>query len=71
MNNINKLDKKGEIGVEIHIGKNRIIRKIFETLNYKVEKLDRVLFGTLTKKNLPRGKWRKLSANEVRSLKSF
>ena len=71
VNNINKLDKKGEIGVEIHIGKNRIIRKIFETLNYKVEKLDRVLFGTLTKKNLPRGKWRKLSENEVRSLKSF
>jgi len=71
VNNISKLDKKGEIGVEIHIGKNRIIRKIFETLNYKVEKLDRVLFGTLTKKNLPRGKWRKLSENEVRSLKSF
>ncbi|MAS38606.1 MAG: pseudouridine synthase [Flammeovirgaceae bacterium] len=71
VNNISMLDRKDEVGVEIHIGKNRIIRKIFEILNYRVEKLDRVLFGTLTKKNLPRGKWRKLSDNEVRSLKSF
>jgi 23S rRNA pseudouridine2605 synthase len=71
VNNISRLDKKDEVGVEIHIGKNRIIRKIFESLNYKVDKLDRVLFGTLTKKNLPRGKWRKLTENEIRILKSF
>lgn len=71
VNNISRLDKKDEVGVEIHIGKNRIIRKIFESLNYKVDKLDRVLFGTLTKKNLPRGKWRKLTENEIRTLKSF
>lgn len=71
VNNISRLDKKDEVGVEIHIGKNRIIRKIFESLNYKVDKLDRVLFGTLTKKNLPRGKWRKLNENEIRTLKSF
>ena len=71
VNKISRLDKKDEVGVEIHIGKNRIIRKIFESLNYNVDKLDRVLFGTLTKKNLPRGKWRKLSENEIRILKSF
>ena len=60
---------KKEIGIEIHSGKNRIIRRIFEHLGYKVEKLDRVLYATLTKKNLPRGKWRFLSENEVRMLK--
>ncbi len=71
VDNINMLDRKNEVGIEIHIGKNRVIRRIFESLNYKVEKLDRVLFGKLTKKNLPRGKWRKLTDNEIRSLKSF
>jgi 23S rRNA pseudouridine2605 synthase len=58
-----------EVGVEIHSGKNRIIRRIFESLGYKVDRLDRVLYASLTKKNLPRGKWRFLEDNEVRMLK--
>jgi 23S rRNA pseudouridine2605 synthase len=58
-----------EIGIEIHSGKNRIIRRIFESLGYSVDKLDRVLYASLTKKNLPRGKWRFLEENEVRMLK--
>ena len=62
-------DSGREIGVEIHSGKNRIIRRIFESLGYKVDKLDRVLYAGLTKKNLPRGKWRFLEENEVRMLK--
>ena len=68
---IQKLEKSNEIGIEIHIGKNRIVRKIFETLNHKVIKLDRVMFGPLTKKDLPRGKWRKLNQKEIINLKSF
>jgi len=62
-------DSKNEVGVEIHSGKNRIIRRIFESLGYRVDKLDRVLYASLTKKNLPRGKWRFLEENEVRMLK--
>ena len=58
-----------EVGVEIHSGKNRIIRRIFESLGYRVDRLDRVLYAGLTKKNLPRGKWRFLEENEVRLLK--
>lgn len=58
------------LGIEIHIGKNRIVRRIFESLGYKVIKLDRVMFGTLTKKELPRGKWRHLSPKEVMNLKN-
>ncbi len=57
-------DKK-VIGIEIHVGKNRIVRRLFENLDYKVEKLDRVMFGNLTKKDLPRGKYRFLSEKEV------
>jgi 23S rRNA pseudouridine2605 synthase len=57
-----------EIGMEIHSGQNRVIRRIFESLNYKVTKLDRVMYAGLTKKNLPRGKWRFLSEAEVISL---
>lgn len=57
------------LGIEIHLGKNRIVRRIFEHLGYQVEKLDRVLFGNLTKKDLPRGKWRHLTEKEVRRLK--
>lgn len=57
------------LGIEIHIGKNRIVRRIFEHLGYQVEKLDRVVFGGLTKKDLPRGKWRKLTDKEIRWLK--
>jgi 23S rRNA pseudouridine2605 synthase len=54
-----------EIGIEIHSGKNRVIRRIFESLGYQVVKLDRVLFAGLTKKDVPRGKWRHLSEREV------
>ncbi len=63
-------DKK-QVGIEIHSGKNRIVRRIFEHLGYKVEKLDRVFFAGITKKNIPRGKWRFLTAEEVRMLKLF
>ena len=61
-------DKK-QVGIEIHSGKNRIVRRIFESLGYRVNKLDRVYFAGLTKKNLPRGKWRYLSEMEVTMLK--
>jgi 23S rRNA pseudouridine2605 synthase len=57
-----------EIGMEIHSGQNRVIRRIFESLGHKVVKLDRVMYAGLTKKNLPRGKWRFLSEKEVISL---
>jgi 23S rRNA pseudouridine2605 synthase len=60
---------KKEIGIEIHSGRNRIVRRIFESFGYTVVKLDRVLYATLTKKNLSRGKWRFLSEGEVRLLK--
>ncbi len=61
-------DKK-QVGIEIHSGKNKIVRRIFESLGYKVLKLDRVYFCGLTKKNLPRGKWRFLSQDEINLLK--
>lgn len=60
---------KKEVGIELHSGKNRIIRRIFESLDYKVIKLDRVYFAGLTKKDLPRGRWRFLSEKEVSMLK--
>ena len=56
-------------GVRIHSGRNRIIRRLFEHLGYRVEKLDRVVFAMLTKDNLPRGKWRFLTEKEVNWLK--
>ncbi len=62
-------DDKREIGIEIHSGKNRIVRRIFESLDYKVMKLDRVIFAGLNKKDLPRGKWRFLTEQEVSFLK--
>jgi len=62
-------DKANVVGIEIHSGQNRVVRRIFESLNYKVFKLDRVYFAGLTKKNLPRGKWRHLSEKEVSLLK--
>ncbi len=62
---------KDEVGVEIHSGKNRIVRRMFEHLGYNVIKLDRVSFAGLTKKDLPRGKWRFLKEAEVRQLKHF
>ena len=62
-------NKKNELGVKIHIGKNRIIRRIFEKLNYNVIKLDRVMLAGLTKKNLQRGCWRYLNKQEIDFLK--
>jgi 23S rRNA pseudouridine2605 synthase len=62
---------KTQIGVEIHSGRNRIVRRIFEHLGYDVKGLDRVIFAGLTKKNVDRGKWRFLSQKEVRDLKYF
>ena len=62
-------EHKREIGLEIHSGRNRIVRRLFEHLGYTVTKLDRVYFAGLTKKNLPRGKWRFLSEKEVNHLK--
>ncbi len=60
-------DKK-QIGVELHSGQNRVVRRIFESLDYKVTRLDRVVFAGLTKKDLPRGQWRFLSEKEVNFL---
>lgn len=62
-------DDKSQIGIELHSGQNRVIRRMFETLGYKVKKLDRVYFAGLTKKNVPRGKWRFLTDKEVSMLK--
>jgi len=62
-------EKKNVIGIEIHSGQNRVVRRIFEQFGYKVYKLDRVYFAGLTKKNLPRGKWRHLTEREVSLLK--
>jgi 23S rRNA pseudouridine2605 synthase len=64
-----KEDSLKDIGIEIHSGKNRIVRRMFEHLGYKIIRLDRVYFAGLTKKNLPRGKWRHLSEREVSMLK--
>ena len=63
-------ESKKEVGIEIHSGRNRIVRRIFEHLGYTVTKLDRVLFAGLTKKNLKRGQWRFLTPQEVGMLKS-
>lgn len=60
---------KREVGIKIHSGRNRIVRRIFEHLDYKVIKLDRVIFAGLTKKDLPRGHWRHLTQQEVINLK--
>jgi 23S rRNA pseudouridine2605 synthase len=64
----NEEDKK-EVGIEIHSGKNRVVRRMFESLGYRVIKLDRVYFAGLTKKNLPRGKWRYLNERDVNALR--
>ena len=61
-------DKK-QVGIEIHSGRNRIVRRIFEYLGYKVTKLDRTYFAGLTKKNLKRGDWRFLTEQEVNMLR--
>ncbi len=60
---------KKVIGIEIHEGRNRIVRRIFESLGYDVLKLDRVMYAGLTKKNIPRGSWRYLTATEVNKIK--
>jgi len=65
------LEKKNELGLEIHSGRNRIVRRIFESLGYVVEKLDRMMYAGLTKKNLPRSKWRFLDEREIVLLKHF
>jgi 23S rRNA pseudouridine2605 synthase len=59
-----------QVGIEIHSGRNRIVRRIFEHLGYTVEKLDRVYFAGLTKKTISRGKWRFLTNDEVKFLKA-
>jgi 23S rRNA pseudouridine2605 synthase len=64
-------EKKSEIGIEIHIGKNRIVRRIFEHLGYEVIALDRVFYAGLNKKDLPRGQFRRLTEKEVIQLKHF
>ena len=63
-------DKK-LLGIEIHSGKNRIVRRIFESLGYDVKGLDRVMFGGLTKKNIERGRYRFLAEKEIRNIKFF
>ncbi len=62
-------EDKADVGIEIHSGKNRIVRRIFEALGYRVVKLDRVFFAGLTKKNLRRGQWRYLTEKEVNMLR--
>ncbi len=62
-------DDRNQAGIEIHSGRNRIVRRIFEHLGYRVIKLDRVYFAGLTKKNLPRGRWRYLTQEEVNYLR--
>ncbi|MDR1808978.1 MAG: rRNA pseudouridine synthase [Prevotella sp.] len=62
-------DVLNEVGIEIHSGRNRVVRRIFEKLGYQILKLDRVYFAGLTKKNLPRGKWRYLTEKEVNMLR--
>lgn len=62
---------KNELGIKIHSGRNRIVRRIFEHLGYQVEKLDRVVFAGLTKKDLPRGHWRFLTPQEVINLRNM
>ena len=64
-------DDKKQLGIEIHSGRNRIVRRIFESLKYKVVRLDRVIFAGLTKKDIPRGKYRHLKDHEINTLKRF
>ena len=63
-------ENKKEVGIEIHSGRNRIVRRMFEYLGYAVQKLDRVYYAGITKKNLKRGQWRFLTREEVDRLKS-
>lgn len=61
---------RNEVGIGLHSGRNRIVRKIFESLGYQVVKLDRVMFAGLTKKDLPRGHWRHLTTQEIINLRN-
>jgi 23S rRNA pseudouridine2605 synthase len=61
-------DDPTQVGIELHIGRNRIVRRIFESLGYEVVRLDRVVYAGLTKKDLPRGQWRYLTPREVSRL---
>ena len=63
--------KKNEVGLELHIGRNRIVRRIFEYLGYQIEKLDRTYYAGLTKKDIGRGRFRHLTKQEVIMLKHF
>ena len=63
-------EDKNQVGIEIHSGRNRVVRRMFEALGYHVTKLDRVYYAGLTKKNLPRGKWRYLNEMEVNALRT-
>lgn len=62
-------DDRSQIGIELHSGQNRVIRRMFESMGYRVKKLDRVYFAGLTKKNLRRGTWRYLNEKEISMLK--
>jgi len=62
-------EDKTQVGIEIHSGQNRVIRRMFESLGYRIKKLDRVYFAGLTKRNLPRGKWRFLTDKEINILR--
>ena len=64
-------DDRTQVGIEIHSGRNRIVRRIFEHLGYQILRLDRVFFAGITKKNLPRGHWRFLTEDEVNILKAY
>lgn len=64
-------DDRTQVGIEIHSGKNRIVRRIFEHFGYQILRLDRVYFAGITKKNLPRGRWRFLTPEEVTVLKVY
>ena len=64
-------DDRTQVGIEIHSGRNRIVRRIFEHLGYQILRLDRVFFAGITKKNLPRGRWRFLTQDEINILKAY
>ena len=64
-------DDGTKLGVQLHSGKNRIVRRVFESMGYQIVKLDRTVYSELTKKDIPRGKWRFLSQKEVITLKYF
>ena len=64
-------DDRTQVGIEIHSGRNRIVRRIFEHLGYQILRLDRVFFAGITKKNLPRGHWRFLTEDEVNIVKAY